>query len=37
MSLVGPVLQLGYEVAAYELWHRRRLLEAKPGNTASGR
>ena len=33
MSLVGPRPALPYEVAAYDLWHRRRLLEAKPGIT----
>lgn len=33
MSLVGPRPPLPYEVEAYEVWHRRRLLEAKPGIT----
>jgi lipopolysaccharide/colanic/teichoic acid biosynthesis glycosyltransferase len=33
MSLVGPRPALGYEVANYDLWHRRRLLVAKPGIT----
>lgn len=33
MSLVGPRPPLPYEVDAYALWHRRRLLEAKPGIT----
>ena len=33
MSLVGPRPPLRYELAAYEPWHRRRLLEAKPGLT----
>lgn len=33
MSLVGPRPPLPYEVDAYELWHRRRLLRAKPGIT----
>src|SRR5260221_3385897 len=33
MSLVGPRPPLPYEVEAYDLWHRRRLLEAKPGIT----
>jgi len=33
MSLVGPRPALGYEVAAYHTWHRRRLLEVKPGIT----
>jgi lipopolysaccharide/colanic/teichoic acid biosynthesis glycosyltransferase len=33
MSLVGPRPPIPYELEAYELWHRRRLLEAKPGIT----
>jgi lipopolysaccharide/colanic/teichoic acid biosynthesis glycosyltransferase/nitrate reductase NapAB chaperone NapD len=33
MSLVGPRPAIPYEVEAYELWHRRRVLEAKPGLT----
>ncbi len=33
MSLVGPRPPLLYEVARYKRWHRRRLLEAKPGIT----
>jgi lipopolysaccharide/colanic/teichoic acid biosynthesis glycosyltransferase len=33
MSLVGPRPPLLYEVQAYETWHRRRVLEAKPGIT----
>jgi lipopolysaccharide/colanic/teichoic acid biosynthesis glycosyltransferase len=33
MSLVGPRPPVGYEVEAYDIWHRRRLLEAKPGIT----
>jgi lipopolysaccharide/colanic/teichoic acid biosynthesis glycosyltransferase len=33
MSLVGPRPPLPYEVKAYKAWHRRRLLEAKPGIT----
>jgi len=33
MSLVGPRPALAYEVEAYEVWHRSRLLEAKPGIT----
>lgn len=33
MSLVGPRPPIGYELEAYEVWHRRRLLEAKPGIT----
>jgi lipopolysaccharide/colanic/teichoic acid biosynthesis glycosyltransferase len=33
MSLVGPRPPVPYEVEAYSIWHRRRLLEAKPGIT----
>ena len=33
MSLVGPRPPIAYEVESYDLWHRRRLLEAKPGIT----
>ena len=33
MSLVGPRPPIPYEVEAYDVWHRRRLLEAKPGIT----
>jgi lipopolysaccharide/colanic/teichoic acid biosynthesis glycosyltransferase len=33
MSLVGPRPPVPYEVEAYDLWHRSRLLEAKPGIT----
>ncbi len=33
MSLVGPRPPIAYEVEAYDLWHRRRVLEAKPGIT----
>jgi lipopolysaccharide/colanic/teichoic acid biosynthesis glycosyltransferase len=33
MSLVGPRPAIPYEVAAYRTWHRRRVLEAKPGLT----
>jgi lipopolysaccharide/colanic/teichoic acid biosynthesis glycosyltransferase len=33
MSLVGPRPPIGYEIEQYEIWHRRRLLEAKPGIT----
>ena len=33
MSLVGPRPPVIYEVESYALWHRRRLLEAKPGIT----
>jgi lipopolysaccharide/colanic/teichoic acid biosynthesis glycosyltransferase len=35
MSLVGPRPAILYEVAAYQTWHRRRLLEVKPGITGS--
>jgi exopolysaccharide biosynthesis polyprenyl glycosylphosphotransferase len=33
MSLVGPRPPLPYEFDVYDLWHRRRVLEAKPGIT----
>ncbi len=33
MSLVGPRPPLPYELAQYKPWHRRRVLEAKPGIT----
>jgi len=33
MSLVGPRPPLPYEVECYQVWHRRRLLAAKPGIT----
>jgi len=33
MSLVGPRPPIPYEVETYELWHRRRFLEVKPGIT----
>ncbi len=33
MSLVGPRPPIPYEVAAYQTWHRRRLLQVKPGIT----
>jgi lipopolysaccharide/colanic/teichoic acid biosynthesis glycosyltransferase len=33
MSLVGPRPPIPYEVNYYDLWHRRRVLEAKPGIT----
>jgi lipopolysaccharide/colanic/teichoic acid biosynthesis glycosyltransferase len=33
MSLVGPRPAIPYEVEAYAPWHRRRVLEAKPGIT----
>jgi exopolysaccharide biosynthesis polyprenyl glycosylphosphotransferase len=33
MSLVGPRPPLHYEVEQYEAWHRRRVLDVKPGIT----
>jgi len=33
MSLVGPRPPLPFEVEQYQAWHRRRVLEAKPGVT----
>ncbi len=33
MSLVGPRPPLAYEYRAYNVWHRRRVLEIKPGIT----
>jgi lipopolysaccharide/colanic/teichoic acid biosynthesis glycosyltransferase len=33
MSLVGPRPAIAYEVQEYDIWHRRRVLEAKPGIT----
>jgi len=33
MSLVGPRPAIPYEVRAYQTWHRRRVLEVKPGIT----
>ncbi len=33
MSLVGPRPPLDYEFKAYDVWHRRRVLEIKPGIT----
>lgn len=33
MSLVGPRPPIPYECESYEVWHRRRVLEAKPGLT----
>lgn len=33
MSLVGPRPPLAYEYEEYDPWHRRRVLEAKPGIT----
>ena len=33
MSLVGPRPPIPYEVESYDVWHRRRLLEVRPGIT----
>lgn len=33
MSLVGPRPPIPYELEAYQTWHRRRLLQVKPGIT----
>lgn len=33
MSLVGPRPPIPYELETYRLWHRRRVLDAKPGIT----
>ena len=33
MSLVGPRPPLAYEYLEYDLWHRRRVVEVKPGLT----
>jgi len=33
MSLVGPRPPVPYEFEAYDFWHRRRILEVKPGVT----
>jgi len=33
MSLVGPRPPIPYEVMSYDIWHRRRFLEIKPGIT----
>ncbi|GAC1675314.1 MAG: hypothetical protein PVS2B2_10180 [Candidatus Acidiferrum sp.] len=33
MSLVGPRPPVAYEFRAYDVWHRRRVLEIKPGIT----
>jgi lipopolysaccharide/colanic/teichoic acid biosynthesis glycosyltransferase len=33
MSLVGPRPPIPYEFESYSLWHRRRIVEAKPGIT----
>lgn len=33
MSLVGPRPPIAYECEEYDIWHRRRILEVKPGIT----
>jgi lipopolysaccharide/colanic/teichoic acid biosynthesis glycosyltransferase len=33
MSLVGPRPPIPYEVSSYKCWHRRRVIEVKPGIT----
>jgi lipopolysaccharide/colanic/teichoic acid biosynthesis glycosyltransferase len=33
MSLVGPRPPIPYELEGYQVWHRRRVLESKPGIT----
>ncbi|HAA03761.1 MAG TPA: UDP-phosphate galactose phosphotransferase [Syntrophobacteraceae bacterium] len=33
MSLVGPRPPIAYEVECYDVWHKRRVLEVKPGIT----
>ncbi|GAC1664225.1 MAG: hypothetical protein NVS9B4_19560 [Candidatus Acidiferrum sp.] len=33
MALVGPRPPLAYEVEEYDIWHRRRIMEVKPGIT----
>jgi lipopolysaccharide/colanic/teichoic acid biosynthesis glycosyltransferase len=33
MSLVGPRPPINYECEDYDLWHRRRILDVKPGIT----
>ncbi|HEY3128381.1 MAG TPA: sugar transferase [Acidobacteriota bacterium] len=33
MSLVGPRPPIPYEFESYDIWHKRRVLEAKPGIT----
>lgn len=33
MSLVGPRPPIPYELEVYQIWHRRRVLEVKPGIT----
>jgi lipopolysaccharide/colanic/teichoic acid biosynthesis glycosyltransferase len=33
MSLVGPRPPIPYELEGYQIWHRRRVQESKPGIT----
>jgi lipopolysaccharide/colanic/teichoic acid biosynthesis glycosyltransferase len=33
MSLVGPRPPISYEIAAYQPWHKNRLIAVKPGIT----
>ena len=33
MSLVGPRPPIPYECEKYDVWHKRRILEVKPGIT----
>src|SRR5262249_22662698 len=33
MSLVGPRPPIPYELESYQLWHRRRVIDVKPGIT----
>ncbi len=33
MSLVGPRPPVAYEMAIYDIWHRRRVMEVRPGIT----
>jgi len=33
MSLVGPRPPIPYEIENYDIWHRRRVLESRPGIT----
>jgi lipopolysaccharide/colanic/teichoic acid biosynthesis glycosyltransferase len=33
MSLVGPRPPIPYELENYEIWHRRRVIDMKPGIT----
>ena len=33
MSIVGPRPPIPYEISSYKHWHRRRVIEVKPGIT----